>query len=455
MSDRGQGVAIIPAVRCWARLAVTLESMSPAAVKPTYHQTPMDEARELAWVDAEGHVYLKPSEEGGEGAYVGQYSAADEEQALAYFTRKFDELYNRALLLGARVATQADGAKSLRSSRAGLSKELENGTWVGDVAGLRALLAEIEKGIESIAAEEDKTHQAVIGQRIAAREEIVAEAEQLAAADEENTHWKNAQERMNELFEAWKAEQRTAPRLSKSQEDPLWKRFREARSAFERRRKAFFVKRDKEAAEIKRAKEELISEAERLQSSRDFGPTTKAYHRLMDQWKALGRGPRKTEDAQWKRFRAAQDVFFSARDDANAQTDAEYSENLRKKEEILAKLRELMPFTKPEAVRERYFRLIDEWDAAGKVPRSDVKRMERSLAEVQDAFREASSSTRAQTASPKDERQEAMLAQLEETISELEQNLADAQQAGDERRIKEAEEALAARRSWLQMLKSA
>ncbi len=87
------------------------------------------------------------------------------------------------------------------------------------------------------------------------------------------------------------------------------------------------------------------------------------------------------------------------------------------KEDILSKLRELMPFTKPAAVRERYFKLIDEWDAAGKVPRQDVKRMERSLAEVQDAFREASSTTKAESASPKDERQEAMLAQLEDTIA--------------------------------------
>ncbi len=98
---------------------------------------------------------------------------------------------------------------------------------------------------------------------------------------------------MAELFEAWKAEQRTTPRLSKAQEDPLWKRFREARSTFERRRKAFFVKRDKDAAEIKKAKDEIIAEAEKLSASRDFGPTTKAYHRLMDQWKALGRGPAK------------------------------------------------------------------------------------------------------------------------------------------------------------------
>lgn len=435
-------------------IAGTLDAMSPA-VKPTYHQTSLDEIRDRARVDAEGHVYALPSEPGGEEKYVGQYSAGGEDEALQYFTRKFDDLYNRALLLAARVATQADSAAHLRASREQLVSELEEGTWLGDVEELRSLLTEVQAGIEAIAAEEAKQNEQALAAKVAVREEIVAEAEALADADPDSQHWKTAQARMAELFEAWKAEQRTPPRLTKAQEDPLWRRFRDARSRFERSRKAFFVRRDKEAAEIKRAKEELIAEAEALQSSTEWGATTKAYHRLMDRWKALGRGPRKTEDAQWARFRAAQDVFFSAREQANAKIDAEYAENLKRKEEILEKLRELMPFTKPEAVRDRYLKLIEQWDAAGKVPRGDVKRMERAIAEVQEAYREATGAGRSPREAARSDRQNEMLTQLEETIEQLEQDLAAAQASGDAARQKEAEEALAARRSWLEMLKSA
>ncbi|TLP79392.1 DUF349 domain-containing protein [Nesterenkonia sphaerica] len=427
--------------------------MSPA-IKPNYHQSSLDEVRARTRVDEEGHVYVLPTSEGAEEAYVGQFSAGDAEAALQYFTRKFDDLYNRALLLRARVATQADSASALRSSRATLSKELEGGTWVGDVAGLRGILEEITEGIEGIAAAEKKQTDEALSAKVAVREEIVRAAEELAAADPDRQHWKSAQERMSELFEQWKTEQRTPPRLPKPVEDPLWKRFREARSTFERHRKGFFVRRDKEAADIKRAKEELIAEAEKLQHSTDFGPTTKAYHRLMDRWKEQGRGPRKTEDAQWARFRAAQDVFFSARDAANAKVDAEYAENLKKKEEILGKLRELMPFTKPEAVRERYFTLIEAWDAAGKVPRGDVKRMERAIGEVQEAFREAEGATRSPRESARNDRQSQMIDQLEETISQLETDVAQADSDGDDKLKREAEEALAARRSWLQMLTS-
>lgn len=428
--------------------------MSPA-VKPTYHQTSLEEVRQRARVDDEGHVYALPAEAGGEESYIGQYSAGDQEQALQYFSRKFDDLYNRVLLLAARVATQADSAAHLKTSHQQLAKELENGTWLGDVKQLSSLLDEVKAGIGAIAAQESEQNEQAVAAKLAAREEIVAEAEQLAAADPQKQHWKTAQATMAELFDAWKAEQRTPPRLTKTQEDPLWRRFREARSTFERHRKAFFVRRDKEAAEIKRAKDELIAEAERIQHSTDFGPTTKAYHRLMDRWKELGRGPRKTEDAQWSAFRAAQDVFFSHRDAANAQIDAEYAQNLARKEEILGKLRELMPFTKPAAVRERYFALLEQWDAAGKVPRADIRRMEAAIGEVQDAFREAEGAQRTTRSSAKNDRQNDMLAQLESTISQLEEDLAAAQQSGDAAAVAKAEEALQARRGWLAMLKSA
>lgn len=437
--------------------------MSPAAVKPTYHQTPLQEAVQRARVDEEGHVYVRlpwsaagdDATEGVEEHYVGQYSAeGSDEDAVQYFTRKFDDLYNRVLLLAARVATQADSASHLRSSRDTLVEELDTGHWMGDVESLKGVLGEIATGIDAIAEVEAKQNEEAINAKMAAREEIVAQAEELAAADPDQQHWKTAQAKMTELFDAWKSEQRTPPRLSKAQEDPLWRRFRDARSTFERNRKAFFVRRDKEAAEIKRAKEELIAEAESMQHSTEWGATTKAYHRLMDRWKALGRGPRKTEDAQWKRFRAAQDVFFSARDEANAKIDAEYGENLKRKEEILAKLHELMPFTKPDAVRERYQKLLDEYDAAGRVPRGDVKRMERAISEVQEAFREADGAKWSARDSVTNDRQNDMISQLQDTIADLEAELQEAEAAGDQSKIKEISEALKARRSWYDMLRS-
>lgn len=428
----------------------------------------------MARVDDEGHVYVGPlgttagggpagapaevgtqtseSNQPAQQLYVGQYPGATTDEALQYFSRKFDDLFNRTLLLKARVAATADTAKSLGASREALQAELQAGAWVGDVGALQALLDEIAEGIRSSAAEQRQEADRAIEAHLAVREDIVAEAEALSAADPSSQHWKSAQQRMGELFDAWKSEQKTPPRLSKAQEDPYWKRFRAARSSFDKERRAFFAQRDSDHAQIRRAKEDLITEAEEMRHSTDFGPTTKAYHRLMDQWKALGRGARKTDDAQWSRFRAAQDVFFAARDASNAELDAEQQDNRLVKQDILAELEKLMPFTDPDTVRDAYHALLERWDRAGRVPRADVKRLEDSLKRVQDAFREAENAQWSRTDPETVARQSSMLQQLEEAIAGLEEDLAQARDAGDPQAVAAAEEALDARRSWYQMI---
>ncbi|MCH8564993.1 DUF349 domain-containing protein [Nesterenkonia sp. LB17] len=466
--------------------------MSPA-VKPDHHETSLADAHRFARVDEEGHVYALASApaqtETADGAapeavhvtapeadgvaaahpetaeaaetpgpkaaesYVGQFSGASADEALHYFTRKFDELYNRALLLRARAAAGADSAKALHESLRHIRQELTDGTWVGDVAALSSLLGEISTEIDQRAAVEAQEAEAVLAEHLAVREQIVAEVELLAEADPTTQHWKSAQARMNELFEAWKAEQKKPPRLTKSQEDPYWKRFRAARNLFEKNRRAFFASRDKEHGDIKAAKEALIVEAEQLKDSDDYGATTKAYHRLMDDWKALGRGARKTDDAQWARFRAAQDVFFGARDKINAETDAEYAENLTVKLALLEDFEALMPIENPEAVREQYQALLNRWDAAGRVPRGDMKSIESRLKRVQDAFHDAEKSHWRKTDPETIARQNSMLTQLDDAIAELEAALEAAQVSGDTQAIAEAKEALDARRSWRDMLK--
>lgn len=430
--------------------AGTLVAMSPA-VRPTNHETSPEEARRLARVDEEGHVFAR-SADGGAEQYVGQYPDADPDAALRYFTRKFDDLYNRALLLQARAAAGTEEAKALGESRRALVEELDAGTWVGDVAALRSAMDQVEQAVEERARAERAESERAVQEHLARREEIVSEAEQLAAVPAEQQHWKTAQARMNELFDAWKAEQKRPPRLSKAQEDPYWRRFRGARTEFDKARRAFFSQRDKEHAQVKRLKEELIARAEELQHSTDYGPTTKAYHRLMDEWKATGRGARKADDAQWARFRAAQDVFFAARDAANAQIDAEYAENLKAKEKILAELENLMPFEHPERSRDQYHALLERWDSAGKVPRADIRRMEGAIKRVQDAFRQAEESHWQRTDPETQARQSSMLTQLDETIAGLEQELEQARSQGDETRAAKAAEALEARRSWREML---
>ena len=192
-------------------------------------------------------------------------------------------------------------------------------------------------------------------------EEIVAEAEQIAAQDVEKIHWKNSHARMNELFDAWKQAQREI-HLAKSVEDELWKRFRAARTTFDRNRRAHFSQLDDRNARIKRAKEELIARAEELSTSTDWSETSRVYGDLMRAWKQVPRGHRREDDKLWARFRAAQDVFFNARNEAEAAQDAVYAENLKVKEALLEEARALLPVEDIEGAKAAFEKILDRWE---------------------------------------------------------------------------------------------
>ncbi|RAC14716.1 DUF349 domain-containing protein, partial [Burkholderia multivorans] len=78
-----------------------------------------------------------------------------------------------------------------------------------------------------------------------------------------------------------------------------------------------------------------------------FRTVSQKYKDLMTQWKRAPRASRKDDDALWARFRAAQDVFFAARDAENAALDEEYKGNLEVKEALLKKAQALLPITDP------------------------------------------------------------------------------------------------------------
>ena len=90
----------------------------------------------------------------------------------------------------------------------------------------------------------------------------------VAAQEPEKTQWKQSTARMNELFDAWQAHQKSGNRLSRKDEESLWKRFRGARTTFDRHRRAFFSKLDERNAEAKKTKQKLIAEADKGHAKR-------------------------------------------------------------------------------------------------------------------------------------------------------------------------------------------
>ncbi|MCC3271353.1 DUF349 domain-containing protein [Arthrobacter zhangbolii] len=420
----------------------------PVVAAPAAHSTPLAEAARFARVEEDGHVFLLVD---GEEFPVGQFPDASKDEALAYFVRKYDDAASQLLLLEQRIQVKAPAA-DIRKTLKHLAQQIAERKMVGDVLALDARVESLETALKEAEAAERAEAEAIKARELAAREAIVAEAEEIAAKDPASIQWKTSSNRMNELFDAWKSAQKNGPRLGRSAEDSLWKRFRSARTVFDRHRRAYFSQLDSENASAKSAKEALIARAEELSTSTDWGNTAAEYRQLMDEWKASKRASRKDDDALWARFRAAQDKFFAARQAANEVIDEEFAANLVVKEELLAEAQGLLPVTDLAAARKALQSIRERWEDAGKVPRADMGRMEAGIRKVEEAVK-AAEDEHWQRSNPETKaRTNSALSQLEATIASLEQDLADAEKAGNAKKIADAREALEARQQWLAML---
>ena len=390
-------------------------------------------------VDADGTVFVRTSE--GERA-VGSWQAGEPAEALEFFRRKFEALVTEVDLLEQRITTTDLSPAQADAAVAKLREALAEPHAVGDIDGLRARVDELAnlaaaRRQEAKAARENARHEARD-----VKERIVAEAERIAA---EATHWKNSGERLRQLVDEWKA----APRIDRPTEAALWKRMSAARSAFAKRRKAYFADLEGQREQARIRKEKLIAEAESLSGSTEWGPTAARYRDLMRDWKGSGRAARDVDDRLWARFKAAQDVFFAARSAAFAERDAQFAENAKAKEGLLADAERLLPVNDLRAARSALRGIQERWEEAGPVPRDARDRLEGGLRRVEDTIRKAEDSEWRRSNPEARARAEDAVNQLRTAIAGLETKLEKAKASGREKAIREATESLEARRAWL------
>jgi hypothetical protein len=449
-----QPAAPAPAPRPAPSPAAFAARPKPAAAAPAAAAAPVASATSLAeaarWgrVEGDGHVFLTID---GEEHPVGQYPGVSNDEALGYFARKYDDIVAQVLLLEQRVSSKAPST-DMQKTVTHLREQLAERNMVGDLRSAEARLDAVSAQITELEKTEKAEHDAVRTAELAAREAIVAEAESISGQDPAQIQWKTSSARMNELFESWKTAQKSGVRLGRSNEDALWKRFRAARTVFDRHRRAYFSQLDSTNSAAKSAKEKLIAEAEALSSSTDWGFAAGEYRRLMDEWKASPRASRKDDDALWARFRAAQDVFFTSRQPANEEIDQEYAANLTVKEALLVEAGAILPVKDLNAAKKALQSIRDRWEEAGKVPRADMGRIEAGLRKVEDAVRHAEEENWQRSNPETKARTNSALSQLEAAISGLQDDLAKAENAGDQRKIKAAREALEARQAGLDQI---
>ena len=424
---------------------------SAAPAEPAVDPQEAMDAAKWGRVDGEGRVYVQ---DGGAEREVGQFPDAPIAEAMAFYVRRYLDLKATIDLFATRLPQLS--VREIDSTLSSISESLTEPAAVGDLEGLRARFA----ALKTVAAER---REAVSAERAAAKEQalkertaIVERAEAIAEQDPARTQWKNSGAELRELLESWKAAQRRGPRLDRPTEDGLWKRFSHARTTFDRHRRQFFSELDAKQAQVRAAKEALIKRAEEMQTSTDWAGTSAKYRDLLAEWKKAGRASRKEDDALWARFRAAQQVFYDARRAKDEAVDAEFAENLKVKEALVAKAEALLPIKDVKAAKKALRPIQDAWEEAGRVPRGAVRRIEGRMRAVEDAIREAENAEWRRTDPETKARAEGLAGQLQDAIAGLEKDLAAAQAAGDAKKIAEAEAALTARRAWLeQVLRSA
>lgn len=399
-------------------------------------------------VEEDGTVYVKTAE--GERS-VGQYPEGTPEEALAFFTNRFDQLAFEVEQLERRVHAGKTSPDEATATVKTVVEKVTGANAVGDLASLVARLEALAPVIATQREARKAERAAKAAEAKVAKEALVEEAEKLAQSND----WRNGANRLRELLDQWKA----LPRIDRGSDDALWRRFSTARTAYTRRRKAHFAELNARREDAKVIKERIIVEAEQLSASTDWGPTAGRYRDLMRDWKAAGPAPKDVDDKLWKQFRAAQDVFFGARDAANAALDAEFAQNAVVKEGLLVEAQELLPLLEKgddlDGVKRAFRDIADRWDEAGKVPRDRIKELEGAMRKVEQAIKSAEDDQWRKSDPEKSARADDMIVKLEEAIAEVEADLEKAQASGDARKIKSLEENLESRRQFLEMAKRA
>ncbi len=373
-------------------------------------------------------MYLKTAD--GERV-IGSWQAGEHEAAYAHFGRRYDDLNTEVALMERRLASGTADARKIKSAAAALAETLPTASVLGDVDALAARLHAIAEQADSHAAEERQKRDEHRAAQTARKEALATEAEDIAA---NSTQWKSAGDRLREILDEW----RTITGLDRKTDDALWKRYSAARETFNRRRGSHFAELDRERVGTRQAKEALCERAEQLADSTDWGATAATFRDMLTQWKAAGRAAKDVDDALWRRFKAAQDTFFKARNAVNAERDAEFEANAAAKEALLAEA-EAIDLSDPNAARAALRTVGAKWDAVGKVPRERAPEFERRMKAVEKKIRDMAST------GGTDPEAQARADQFKLRAEQYEQQAVKAEAAG---RTKDAEQARASATQW-------
>ncbi len=393
-------------------------------------------------VDDDGTVSVR---EGESWRVVGSFPDGTHEEALAYFTRKFDDLEATVSLAEQRVKAGA-AVRDITKQLDRLDKDLVEPAAVGDIVALRERVQAVREKLPTLEAQQDEASQAAVAEALAHREKIVADMEAIAAQDPSKIRWKQATTTMTELFEAWQTHQQSGPRVPKKAADELWARFRTARNTLERARRAYFQDLDKASKEAKTVKKELISAAEALVEKGAAG--IPSYRNLLAKWKEAPRASKSVEDGLWAQFKKAGDALYGAKAEEDRRDDENNAVNAEAKKVLLAEFADILTLTDRDKASQRLRTFHSRFQALGPVPKKDLRAIDDQVKKLDAHVKSLEQEFWTKNDPEKKARSESMSGQLTAAISELEAKI----QAASGTQKADLESELATKKAWLAVL---
>ncbi len=137
----------------------------------------------------------------------------------------------------------------------------------------------------------------------------------------------------------------------------------------------------------------LADEAESLRESTAWRATTERYAAIVEEWKALPRGERASEQELWQRISAARTAFDKRRRAHFAELDGQRKVAVGRKRELIAAAEALSTSTDWPKTSKQLRDLMTEWKAAPRASRAEEDKLWKRFKAAQDAFYAARTAT--------------------------------------------------------------
>ena len=142
--------------------------------------------------------------------------------------------------------------------------------------------------------------------------------------------------------------------------------------------------RKQEAARVE--KERIATESERLAQASDWRNGANRLRQLLDEWKALPRLDKATDDALWRRFSTARTTYTRRRKAHFAEMNEKQDDARAAKERLVVEAEALSGSTDWGPTAAQYRDLMSRWKAAGPAPKGIDDQLWKRFRGAQDAF---------------------------------------------------------------------